>query len=215
MPSAAPPIVRELPLFPLPEVVLFPGCPLPLHIFEMRYREMINKAMEADKMFGVLNVNRMTSKAAKIGGCARIVECDKLPDGRMNILTIGHERFRVKEYVKERPYLVALVEFIEDEDTDLDLSNKAQEVDELLRNVFRLSGKISNRELEVPLDIPQEPKEFSYWIAGNLYGVAAEQQTLLEMTNTMSRLSSEGKLLDKTLKELAARSALKDAFENN
>jgi ATP-dependent Lon protease len=88
-------------------------------------------------------------------------------------------------------------------------------VDELLRNVFRLSGKISNRELEVPLDIPQEPKEFSYWIAGNLYGVAAEQQMLLEMTNTMSRLSSEGKLLDKTLKELAARSALKDAFENN
>jgi ATP-dependent Lon protease len=85
----------------------------------------------------------------------------------------------------------------------------------LLRNVFRLSGNIYNKELEVPLDVPQGPKDFSYWIAGNLYGVAAEQQTLLEMTDTMSRLASEGSLLEKTLKELAAKSALKDAFENN
>ncbi len=207
--------VRELPLFPLPEVVLFPGCPLPLHIFELRYREMINTVMEGDGMFGVLNVSRATGKAAKIGGVAKIVECDKMPDGRMNILTIGQERFRVNEYLKEKPYLIASVEFIEDDDLESDLSDKAQEVESLLRNVFRLSGKISNRQLEVPSDIPHEPKEFSYWIAGNLYGVAAEQQMLLEMTDTLTRLSSEGHLLDKTLKELAARSALKDAFENN
>lgn len=207
--------IRELPLFPLPEVVLFPGCPLPLHIFEMRYRLMVNTVMDGDGMFGVLNVSRSTNKAAKIGGCAKIVQCDKLPDGRMNILTIGQERFRVREYIQEKPYLIASVEFIEDSDVERDLSNKAQEVEELLRNVFRLSGKISNRQLEVPSDIPQEPKEFSYWIAGNLYGVASEQQLLLEMTDTMARLSSEGSLLDKTLKELAARSALKDAFEKN
>ncbi len=215
MSSSANTVVRELPLFPLPEVVLFPGCPLPLHIFEMRYRLMISAVLAADGMFGVLNVNRTTGKAAKIGGCAKIVQCDKLPDGRMNILTIGQERFRVKEYVQEKPYLIAMVEFIEDAETDGDLADKASEVEELLRNVFRLSGKISNRELEVPSDIPHEPKEFSYWIAGNLYGVASEQQLLLEMTDTMTRLSSEGSLLDKTLKELVARAALKDAFEKN
>ncbi|HEY9682301.1 MAG TPA: LON peptidase substrate-binding domain-containing protein [Oculatellaceae cyanobacterium] len=206
---------RELPLFPLPDVVLFPGCPLPLHIFEMRYRLMIADVMGKDNMFGVLNVNRQNGRVAKIGGCAKIVECDKLPDGRMNILTIGQNRFKVKEYVKEKPYLVAMVEFVEDGDSSDDLNDKALEVESLLHNVFRLSGKISNRQLEVPSDIPQEPKEFSYWIAGNLYGVAAEQQLLLEMTDTRTRLSSEGNLLDKTLKELAARAALKDAFEKN
>jgi ATP-dependent Lon protease len=207
--------LRELPLFPLADVVLFPGCPLPLHIFEMRYRLMINSVMEGDGLFGVLNVSRSTSRAAKVGGSAKIVECEKLPDGRMNILTLGQERFRVKEYVKERPYLVGLVEFIEDSDCESDLTDTAEEVDGLLRNVFRLSGKISNRRLELPVDIPREPKEFSYWIAGNLYGVASEQQSLLEMTDTLTRLSVERNLLDKTLKELAARSALKDAFESN
>ena len=215
MSASAKTTARELPLFPLPEVVLFPGCPLPLHIFEMRYRLMISEVLASDGMFGVVNVSRSTSKAAKIGGSAKIIKCEKLPDGRMNILTVGQDRFKVKEYVQEKPYLVALVEFIEDAESERDLSNKALEVEELLRNVFRLSGKISNRELEVPPDIPQEPKEFSYWIAGNLYGVASEQQMLLEMTDTMTRLSSEGNLLDKTLKELAARAALKDAFENN
>jgi ATP-dependent Lon protease len=215
MSAAANTIIRELPLFPLPDVVLFPGCPLPLHIFEMRYRLMIADVMGKDHMFGVLNVNRQSGRVAKVGGCAKIVECEKLPDGRMNILTVGQNRFSVKDYVKEKPYLVATVEFIEDGDSAQDLNDKATEVEGLLHNVFRLSGKISNRQLEVPDDIPHEPKEFSYWIAGNLYGVAAEQQLLLEMTDTHTRLSSEGNLLDKTMKELAARAALKDAFENN
>jgi len=212
MSHATQPKTRELPLFPLPDVVLFPGCPLPLHIFEMRYREMVNLALASDKMFGVLNVNTVTGKPAKVGGTAKIIDCHKLPDGRMNILTVGQDRFRVKNYVQERPYLVALVEFIEDEKAAEDLKDKTKEVDELVRDILRLSGKISDREFPMPSNIPNEPKEFSYWIAGHLYGIASEQQTLLEMTDTYVRLSNESVLLDKTLKELAARSALKDAF---
>jgi ATP-dependent Lon protease len=212
MSHATQPKTRELPLFPLSDVVLFPGCPLPLHIFEMRYRDMVNKALNSDNMFGVLNVNAVTGRPAKIGGTAKIIECHRLPDGRMNILTMGQNRFRVKEYVQERPYLVAVVEFIEDEKSAEDLSDKTHEVDELVRNILRLTGKISDRQFAMPTNIPKEPREFSYWIAGHLYGIASEQQTLLEMTDTYVRLSTESVLLDKTLKELAARSALKDAF---
>ncbi|MDR3617015.1 MAG: LON peptidase substrate-binding domain-containing protein [Candidatus Obscuribacterales bacterium] len=213
MSNATQPKTRELPLFPLPDVVLFPGCPLPLHIFEMRYREMVNTALASDKTFGVLNVNTVTGKPAKVGGTAKIVDCHKLPDGRMNILTMGQDRFRVKNFVQEKPYLVAVVEFIEDDKSVEDLNDKTKEVDELVRNILRLSGKISDREFPMPKNIPTEPQEFSYWIAGHLYGIASEQQTLLEMTDTYVRLSSESVLLDKTLKELAARSALKDAFK--
>lgn len=212
MSHATQPRTRELPLFPLPDVVLFPGCPLPLHIFEMRYREMINAALASDNMFGVLNINAVTGKPAKIGGMAKIVDFHKLPDGRMNILTRGQSRFRVKSYVQEKPYLVAIVEFIDDEKSAEDLTEKAREVDELVRNILRLSGKISGKDFQIPSNIPKDPQEFSYWIAGHLYGIASEQQTLLELTDTYVRLSSESVLLDKTLKELAARSALKDAF---
>ena len=209
------PKTRELPLFPLSEVVLFPGCLLPLHIFEMRYREMVNTALASDKLFGVLNVNNVTGKPAKVGGMAKIVECHKLPDGRMDILTVGQERFRVKEYVQEKPYIVALVEIIDDGESTDDLVDKTEEVHTLVQNILRLTGKISNREFIMPKNIPKEPREFSYWIAGNLYGIASEQQTLLEMTDTFNRLSSESVLLDKTLKELAARSALKDVFDKS
>ncbi|CAM6000434.1 unnamed protein product [Sphagnum balticum] len=174
---------------------------------------MVGAALASDSMFGILNVNGATGRPAKIGGTAKIVECHKLPDGRMNILTIGQDRFQVKEYVKERPYLVAMVEFIDDDKSAEDLNEKTKEVDEMVRNILRLSGKISGRDFPMPSNIPKEPREFSYWIAGHLYGIASEQQTLLEMTDTYVRLSSESLLLDKTLKELAARSALKDAFE--
>jgi ATP-dependent Lon protease len=103
--------VRELPLFPLPEVVLFPGRPLPLHIFEFRYRIMMNTILEEDRRFGVLMVDPATGEIAKVGSCAEVVRCQRLPDDRLKILTIGQQRFRVLEYVREKPYRVGLVEW--------------------------------------------------------------------------------------------------------
>src|SRR5580700_1940995 len=65
--SALPKKKRILPLFPLPEVVLFPGSPLPLHIFEPRYRLMVNTVMASDKLFGVLLYDPQSSQAASVG----------------------------------------------------------------------------------------------------------------------------------------------------
>jgi ATP-dependent Lon protease len=102
--------VRELPLFPLPEVVLFPGRPLPLHIFEFRYRIMMNTILEDDRRFGVLMVDPTSGEIAKVGCCAEILRFQRLPDDRLKILTLGQQRFRVLEYVREKPYRVGLVE---------------------------------------------------------------------------------------------------------
>ncbi|MBP7577749.1 MAG: LON peptidase substrate-binding domain-containing protein, partial [Candidatus Obscuribacter sp.] len=105
---------KILPLFPLPEVVLFPGSPLPLHIFEPRYIQMVNTIMESDKTFGVLLYDPENSQARVIGSSAEITEVIKLPDGRMNIMTEGRRRFRILRTIEDLPYLQGEVEWLED-----------------------------------------------------------------------------------------------------
>jgi len=206
--------VRELPLFPLPEVVLFPSRPLPLHIFEYRYRIMMNTILENDRRFGVLSIDPTTGEIAEYGCCAEILHFQRLPDDRMKMLTFGQQRFRVLEYVREKPYRVGLVEWIEDQPPTEDLNPIAIEVEDLLRDVVRLSAKLTSQKIELPEDLPNSPTELSYWVASNLYGVASEQQALLEMQNTLERLQREQEILSSTRNHLAARTALKDALDD-
>jgi ATP-dependent Lon protease len=205
--------VRELPLFPLPEIVLFPNVPLPLHIFEFRYRIMMSTILQSDCRFGVLMVDPEAGKVAGVGCCAEVVYHERTPDDRVYVKTVGQQRFRVLDYVREKPYYVGLVEWIEDQATDRDLQTLTADVDQLLRDVVQLSGKLTGQEIELPDDIPDAPTELSYWVAGNLKGVAREQQQLLEMQNTATRLEREAEILMTTRNHLAARAALKDAFD--
>lgn len=205
--------VRELPLFPLPEVVLFPGRPLPLHIFEFRYRIMMNTILEDDRRFGVLMVDPTQGQIANIGCCAEIIRFQRLPDDRMKVLTVGQQRFRVLDYVREKPYRVGLVEWIEDQPPTQDLRPMARELEKLLRDVVHLSAKLTDQKIDLPEDLPDLPLELSYWVAGNLYGVAPEQQALLEMQDTVARLQREMEILTSTRSHLAARTALKDALK--
>jgi len=204
--------VTELPLFPLPEVVLFPGRPLPLHIFEFRYRMMMNTILEYDRRFVVLMIDPTSGEIANIGCCAEIIHFERLPDDRMKVLTLGQQRFRVLEYVREKPYRVGLVEWIEDKPTQESLQGKADEVKTLLTDVVTLSAKLTDQKIELPENLPTTPMELSYWVASNLYGVAVEQQVLLEMQDTAERLQRQADILVTTRGNLAARTALKDAF---
>lgn len=206
--------VRELPLFPLPEVVLFPTRPLPLHIFEFRYRIMMNTILESDRRFGVLMFDQAKGAIANVGCCAEIIHYQRLPDDRMKMLTLGQQRFRVLEYVREKPYRVGLVEWIEDQPPSKDLRPLATDVEQLLRDVVRLSSKLTEQNIELPEDLPSLPIELSYWVASNLYGVAPEQQLLLEIQDTAARLEREAEILTSTRNHLAARTVLKDTFND-
>jgi len=206
--------VRELPLFPLPEVVLFPTRPLPLHIFEFRYRIMMNTILESDRRFGVLMIDPVNGTIANVGCCAEILHYQRLPDDRMKLLALGQQRFRVLEYVREKPYRVGLVQWIEDQPPAKDLRPLASQVEQLLRDVVRLSSKLTEQNIELPNDLPDLPTELSYWIGSNLYGVAPEQQALLEIQDTVARLEREAEILTSTRNHLAARSVLKDTFSN-
>ena len=209
--------VRELPLFPLPEVVLFPQEVLPLHIFESRYRIMLQTVLETDSRFGVVRWDPNNKTMADVGCCAEIVKHHTSADGRSNIITIGQQRFRLLEITKDSPFLTAMVSWIEDEQVrDQDQLDKLTgSVKTALGDVVALTGKLTDSEATLPEDLPDLPRELSFWIGAHLGGpVADEQQKLLEISDTSERLKREYEMLDHTRRQLAARTALKDTFSN-
>ena len=104
----------KIPLFPL-DVVLFPGAPLPLHIFEDRYKEMIGLCLEKQSTFGVVRAQR--DGLAVIGCTARIVRVQhRYDDGRMDILCQGEQRFEIEMLENSRALLEAQVDFFDDEE---------------------------------------------------------------------------------------------------
>ncbi|MEY3964165.1 MAG: hypothetical protein RLZZ106_1420 [Cyanobacteriota bacterium] len=208
--------VRELPLFPLPDVVLFPQEVLPLHIFEPRYRMLLRTAMAEDRRFGVIRWDPQSREMAEVGCCAEIIHCQTQEDDRSNIVTMGQQRFRVLDIVREAPFRVAMVSWIEDgPEHDPDgLQALAGEVTQALNDVVELTAKLMGKPVQRPSDLPELPRELSFWIGSHLGGpVADHQQALLEITDTAERLRQEFELLDHTRRQLAARTVLKDTFQ--
>src|SRR5207237_1245929 len=115
--------VRELPIFSLP-VVLFPGMPMPLHIFEERYRKMLSDIRAGNNLFGLSYFDAGSSDkdmpaAGHIGCVAEVTESQALPDGRSNILAVGVVRFEAESYVeRDDEYLVVQPSYFEDDQED-------------------------------------------------------------------------------------------------
>ncbi len=209
--------VRELPLFLLPDIVLFPQEVLPLHIFESRYRIMLESVLETDRRFGVVRWDPNKKLMADVGCCAEIMQHSTAEDGRSNIVTLGQQRFRVLEVIREAPFRTAMVSWIEDEEVEShdELQKLSQEVQTALKDVVALTGKLTGSTLTLPEDLPDLPRELSFWIGAHLGGpVAEEQQFLLELCDTNHRLRREFEMLDQTRRQLAARTVLKDTFAN-
>lgn len=186
--------VRELPIFPLP-LVLFPGVPLPLHIFEERYRRMLADVRAANSLFGlsyfVPDAGPEDRPPAGHVGCAtEVVEAQPLPDGRSNIMTLGVARYRVEEYVERgEPYLVARVEFFEDEEEDGEVvGRRAAEVSEMFIRIAR-AMRTANQERGALPELPEgDPERLSFLVAAVVEMDAEAKQRLLETRSTSERL---------------------------
>jgi len=174
----------ELPLFPL-NVVLFPGMPLPLHIFEDKYKEMIADCIREDRPFGVIQMERNTDgeravdMPVSVGCTAEIARVQPLEQGRMLIMTVGRERFRVVELNYGKPYLVGLVA-----PAPLDTADETWEMGgaELLEpliieylNKLALVGSV---EVE-PHQIPSDPEGLVYMAATLIQLPMEDKQALL------------------------------------
>src|SRR2546430_15968952 len=109
-------MAKPLPMFPL-GTVLFPHAVLPLHIFEERYRSLVETCLQGDGRFGVVLIERGFEVGGGdtrfgVGTVARIVEAARTPDGRYLLATVGTERFRIKKWLDDDPYPRAEVDVI-------------------------------------------------------------------------------------------------------
>ena len=203
----------DLPLFPL-HVVLFPDMPLPLHIFEPRYREMVMRCREENSPFGVILIRDGDEAGAEavphlVGTTARITQYEEMPDGRMDILVFGETRFRVTRASHDKPYLSAQVEPLEEETGDLSVVQPVVEnVSGLFKKYLRSLFAMTGRSLSA-LQLPQEPAYLSYAIASVLQVPLLEKQGLLEIIGTERRLEYEADLLRA---EIEAQDALQGAL---
>ena len=181
----------EIPLFPL-NLVLFPGMPLPLHIFEERYKAMIGECMRYNRPFGVSLIRSgqevgSPADPQPIGTTTRVLRSQMLEQGRMNIMTKGERRFEVIEVTQQEPHVAALVRLLDEpvgEGFTGISSELTEEFTKLMRNLVSLSGGYTAQ-----VDIPENPVELSYMISANLDAPIPVRQELLEVPTAADRLN--------------------------
>jgi len=213
--------VRDLPIFPL-SIVLFPGVPLPLHIFEQRYRQMLNDIRVSNNLFGVSYVDASTSQqevppAGHVGCVAEVSETQTLPDGRSNILTVGVIRYRIEEYLERGdPYLVARVSFFEDEEDDNELlRNSSREVAETFTRIARAVRIINDERASLPDISDTEPQQLSFLVAAAMEVDTDLKQELLEMHSTSERLRRLRDMLARAVGRYEERARIHEMAKGN
>ena len=179
-----------LPIFPL-ELVLLPGVPLPLHIFEPRYKEMIAECLEQKKPFGVVRAS--SDGVADIGCTAEIMSVTKkYDDGRMDILTRGVERFEVIEVNEERSFLQAEIAMVQDEDGDGDgdEGEHGKPTAEMVTQAVRLHAEIAKLAGAEPSGPDEHAGNLSFLLAGSLPLDLDFKQSLLATLSEAKRLEA-------------------------
>jgi uncharacterized protein len=187
-----------LPIFPL-DLVLLPGAPLPLHIFEPRYKEMISECLAQKKPFGIVRAS--DEGVAGVACTAEIVSVTKkYDDGRMDILTRGVERFEVVEVNEERAFLRAEISLVRDEDDNDDDNDAAGRPEQpLIEQAVRLHAeiiKIAGAELSEP---DETATNLSFLLAGSLPLDLDFKQNLLTTLSETKRLEAVVSYLEAVL----------------
>ncbi len=208
--------VHALPLFPL-NAVLFPGQTLPLHIFEPRYRIMIRRCIENDEPFGiVLARDEEPDEPYDIGTSARVTDAKRLSDGRMNIVTLGEERFRLHDFrVSEHGYLIGDVTsfpFVEDAASADPLVNT---VSRRLARYLKLLGEANGLSFRFD-HFPTQPVDIAVFTAIALRLPLEQKQFLLSQERVTDLLAIESEVLREELKMISiVASAIRPPEDNH
>jgi hypothetical protein len=180
---------------------------LPLRIFEERYKVMIGACQVTDQLFGVVLIRSGRevgdpAEPEQVGCTARMVRVDRIPDGRMHILTVGEQRFRLMGPARVMPegYLVGDVEMLAEAVTtavDAELvSGITREFTRYQQAILALTGR--GDAASAP-ELPTDPVRLSYRVAATLYVDPRERQRLLEIDDVSQRLRQELALLKREM----------------
>jgi Lon protease-like protein len=213
--------IKELPLFPLP-LVLLPNEVLPLHIFEPRYRQMMKDIELRRNIFGVTlfegdEATAIRPAIGSIGCAAEVRETNMLPDGRSNIVTSGVIRYRLLDYVDSgTPYFTGEVEFFEDDPEDeATLQPAADEVFELFERVAKAAFKLSGGRGSFP-EIPKaEPETLSLLVTAAFNLDNDVKYSMLEMTSTSERLAKLRNILVQAVDKMESNAEIVKAAQSN
>lgn len=192
----------KIPVFPL-DVVLFPGAPLPLHIFEDRYKEMIGHCLETQSSFGVVHAQR--DGLAVIGCSARIVRVlERYADGRIDILCQGERRFEIEMLENSRAFLEAQVDFFDDEEDQASRSLR----EECAALHFEMLELADVETAGMPLDLDHP---ISFLLASALPADLGFKQQLLSLRSDADRTQRLHDFYEAILPKLRAGAAGKGA----
>jgi Lon protease-like protein len=187
-----------IPLFPL-GLVMLPGMPLPLHIFEERYKLMISECMAANAPFGIVLFDGTSIRTA---GCtARVLQVlHRYEDGRMDILTQGEQRFYVQALIERKPYMEAQVSYFDDApgEEGEDLSALMETGRRRLQRLAEMGGTTDAEELSGLSD----PRRLSFAIAALEEVTPKEKQRFLEMTSIGQRLHTGVEVLERLIERV-------------
>jgi len=209
---------RLLPLFSLP-LVLFPGVPLPLHIFEPRYREMVSDCLGGRRRFGIVFSGDEASPGPQRGdvGCVAMIQTvQQLADGRSNLIVVGEERFAIGRLIAEdRPYLLGEVlsygDFEEPADT---LMPFAAQLRGIFERVGRAARTLADDRDPLPA-LPDDPAALSFTIASLIDLDGPGRQRLLTSRSALGRLRELDALLSPAVDTLEARAVIHARSKTN
>jgi len=200
-------LLSDIPLFPL-NVVLLPGAPLPLHIFEERYKQMVNECLEEESEFGMVLADE--SGTRRVGCTARIVELvERYEDGRMLILVEGSRRFKLNNILTGRPYYIGEIEYLEEEPEE-DVNTLAEECIALLERVVEAATEGS-----VGIEIEPPYRNLSFAIAGRVEFDLETRQQILELTSEKERLQKVKELLTAAAQRLERERQAREKAQTN
>jgi uncharacterized protein len=191
----------ELPLFPL-QTVLYPGLPIPLHVFEDRYRRMFARILDGERRFGVVAIVKGLAEGGPatyhpVGCVAEVRDVRRHPDGRLDVVARGRQRFRIDGVVQASPFIVAEVTPLVEAAGEVS-EGRALVVGRLFaRYVATLLG-LAGEEAEA-IDVPDDPVAASYLVAAGLQVDLADKQRLLTVPSAAERLRFEAVLLRREL----------------
>ena len=193
--------LEELPLFPL-NTVLFPHAQMMLHVFEDRYRLLVEHCLAHEVPFGIVLIRSGEevggpAEPYMIGTFARIIGVHSYDDGRMDVKVQGESRFRIREFSEDKPYLIGYVEHVAEEEMEEGprahaiISRMAEVAEDYIEKCFSgLDVRIAK------IQLPDDPATLGFVLASMLNIDNLEKQHLLETTDTVERLRALIPLLE-------------------
>ncbi|MGF1638098.1 MAG: endopeptidase La [Cyclobacteriaceae bacterium] len=185
----------EVPILPLRNTVLFPGVVIPITVGRQKSIRLVKKAYRGDRIIGVVAQKSNNSNEPGVdelyttGTIARIVKMLVLPDGNTTIIIQGKQRFVVKKYIREDPYLTAQVEFLPEqfpEKNKKETKAVIQSLKDSALKIIRLNPEIP-QEAQIALDNIDSPNFLTHFLSSNINADVKDKQRLLELNEGIER----------------------------